>query len=88
MRILPGSSSASPACIEAREPTLKGIITDGLPLYPDPIAKGFGKEKLTAEQEKLVRDSIWMMVPKNVCVTCHLVQGHGEPATPKELITK
>ncbi len=52
------------------------------------IAKGFGKEKLTAEQEKLVRDSIWMMVPKNVCVTCHLVQGHGEPATPKELITK
>lgn len=45
MRILPGSSSASPACIEAREPTLKGIITDGLPLYPDPIAKVFGKVK-------------------------------------------
>lgn len=52
------------------------------------IAKGFGKAKLTAAQEVTVRDSIWLMTPKNICVTCHLVQGHGERATPKELQTK
>lgn len=31
--------------LEARELTLKGITTDGSPLYPDPISKVFGKVK-------------------------------------------
>ena len=52
------------------------------------VAQSFGKEKLNEEQEKVVRDSIWLMLPKNVCVECHKVQGHGEPETPKELRTK
>ncbi len=43
------------------------------------IAKPFAQTKtLTEEQEKLVRGSIWLMVPKNVCVECHQVQGHGK----------
>lgn len=52
------------------------------------IAKGFGKEKLNEAQEKEARDSIWMMLPQNICVTCHLTKAHKESATPKELRTK
>ena len=52
------------------------------------ISKGFGKEKLSKEQEKEVRDSIWMMLPKNVCVECHQTQAHGKTGTPKELQKK
>jgi len=32
--------------------------------------------KLSAAQEKLARDSIYMMLPHNVCVTCHSSKGH------------
>ncbi|MCA9061734.1 MAG: hypothetical protein KDA96_01665 [Planctomycetaceae bacterium] len=40
--------------------------------------------KLTAEQEKAARDSIWRMLPKNVCVTCHKSKGHvAHPAYDK-----
>jgi len=49
------------------------------------ISKPFANKKPTPEQEKLARDSIWKMLPKNVCVTCHIVQGHHESETPKEL---
>lgn len=49
------------------------------------IAKPFTNKKPTGADEKLVRDSIWKMLPKNVCVTCHMVQGHHESLTPKEL---
>lgn len=49
------------------------------------ISKQFANQKLTAEQEKAVRDSIWMVHPKNVCIGCHMVQGHHESATPPEL---
>ncbi len=52
------------------------------------VCKGFGKEKLTPEQERIARDTIWLMIPKNVCVECHAVQGHGESQTPPELRTK
>ncbi len=51
------------------------------------VAQGFGK-KLTPEQEKTVRDSIWLMRPKNVCVTCHKAEGHGKTGTPPELQKK
>lgn len=47
--------------------------------------KAFANKKLTPEQDKIARDSIWRMLPKNVCVTCHLVQGHHESMTPPEL---
>ena len=53
------------------------------------IAQPFAKVKtLTPEQEKAVKDSIWLMLPKNVCVECHVVQGHKENPTPKELRPK
>jgi hypothetical protein len=51
------------------------------------ISKPFANQKPTGEQEKACRDSIWKMLPKNVCVTCHMVQGHHESQTPKELQT-
>jgi hypothetical protein len=49
------------------------------------ISKPFAGQKPTPEQAKLCRDSIWKMTPKNVCVTCHMVQGHHDSMTPKEL---
>ena len=52
------------------------------------ICKDFGKEKLNAEQEKLARDSIWLMLPKNICVECHAMQGHKKSETPEEMQSK
>lgn len=49
------------------------------------IAKQFANQKLTPEQEKSVRDSIWKVLPRNVCVACHVVQGHHDNPTPAEL---
>ena len=51
-------------------------------------AKSFGKEKLTADQETEVRNAIWKIQPGNVCIKCHMVQGHHPSATPKELRKK
>jgi hypothetical protein len=36
------------------------------------------KKTLSPEEEKAARDSIYKVLPKNVCVSCHLVQGHQE----------
>jgi hypothetical protein len=52
------------------------------------VSKPFAGKKPTPEQEKLARDSIWMMLPKNVCVSCHMVQGHHDSLTPAELRKK
>ncbi len=52
------------------------------------VAQKYGKEKLTAAQEKEVRDSMWLMLPENVCVKCHLTKAHKESATPPELRAK
>jgi len=52
------------------------------------IAKPFANQKPTPEQDKLARDSIWKMLPKNVCVSCHTVQGHHDSLTPAELRKK
>lgn len=49
------------------------------------VTKAFANKKLTPEQEKIARDSIWRMLPKNICVSCHTVQGHHESFTPPEL---
>jgi hypothetical protein len=40
------------------------------------IAKSFGKQKLTEQQDKYVRSTIHLMQPKNVCVGCHLAAKH------------
>ncbi|MBI1900710.1 MAG: hypothetical protein HYS13_06325 [Planctomycetia bacterium] len=52
------------------------------------IAKPFTNKKLTPEQEKEVRGSIWKMLPKNVCVDCHRLQGHHDSETPPEMRKK
>lgn len=52
------------------------------------LSKPFANQKPTPEQEKVCRDSIWKMLPKNVCVSCHVVQGHHDSLTPKELQKK
>jgi hypothetical protein len=52
-------------------------------------AKPFANVKeLTKEQEEQLRGTIWRMVPKNVCIECHLVQGHGESPTPPDMKKK
>jgi hypothetical protein len=49
------------------------------------VCKPFTNQKPNAEQEKVARDSIWMMKPQNICVSCHTVQGHHESMTPPAL---
>lgn len=49
------------------------------------IAKQFANQKLSADQEKAVRDSIWKIIPGNVCIRCHTVQAHQESSTPPAL---
>ena len=36
------------------------------------------KKTLSPEEEKIARDSIYKVLPKNVCVACHLAQAHEE----------
>jgi hypothetical protein len=36
------------------------------------------KKKLSPEEDKIARDSIYKVRPGNVCATCHLSQGHKE----------
>jgi hypothetical protein len=36
------------------------------------------KKKLSPEEDKVARDSIYKVLPRNVCASCHLVQGHKE----------
>ena len=40
------------------------------------LAKSFGQKRLTPQDESQVRDSIYLMLPKNVCVECHLATAH------------
>jgi hypothetical protein len=40
------------------------------------IAKSFGQKKLTEQEQKYVRSTIHRMLPKNVCVDCHLASAH------------
>jgi Cytochrome c554 and c-prime len=41
------------------------------------IAKPFAnKKQLAPEQDKIARDSIYKMLPQNVCVTCHMDRAH------------
>jgi hypothetical protein len=42
-------------------------------------------KKLTPEEEKIARDSIYKILPRNVCVACHASKGHKEhPKYDKE----
>jgi hypothetical protein len=53
------------------------------------VAKPFAQvKKLSPEQEKAVRDSIWKILPGNKCIECHTVKAHKPSETPKELQPK
>lgn len=45
-------------------------------------------KKLSPEQEKEVRGSIWKVLPKNICIECHVTQAHKDSQTPAELRPK
>jgi Cytochrome c554 and c-prime len=40
------------------------------------MAKPYTGKELSDAQKKFIGSSIYLMQPKNVCVTCHLVQSH------------
>jgi hypothetical protein len=40
------------------------------------VAKSFGQQKLTEQQLAQVKSTIHLMLPKNVCVECHLATKH------------
>ena len=43
------------------------------------LTKSFANAKQkTPEQEKIARDSIYRMLPQNVCVTCHSTRAHAK----------
>lgn len=46
------------------------------------------KKKLSPEEDKVAKDSIWKVMPGNICSKCHTVQGHKKSETPKELQSK
>jgi hypothetical protein len=49
------------------------------------VCKQYLNKKLTAEEEKIARDSIYKILPRNVCASCHASKGHMEhPKYDKE----
>src|SRR3972149_2559054 len=52
---------------------------------PAEVCKQFANQKLSPAPDKVARESIWKVLPKNVCVSCHMVQGHHDSATPPAL---
>jgi len=50
------------------------------------LSKPFAnKKQLAPEQDKIARDSIYRMLPQNVCVTCHDSRAHRKhPEYPKQ----
>lgn len=52
----------------------------------DEVCQAFAKKKkLSPEEDKVAKDSIYKILPGNVCSKCHVVQGHKKSLTPKEL---
>ncbi len=67
---------------EASTPNLKGNTCEschGPGSIHEEICKPFlNVKKLSPEQEKAARDSIYKILPGNVCVACHITKGHKE----------
>jgi hypothetical protein len=63
-------------------PTLAGTTCEachGPGSEHEKVCKPFlNKKTLSPEEEKTARDSIYKVLPQNVCISCHLVQGHEE----------
>jgi mono/diheme cytochrome c family protein len=48
-------------------------------------AKQYSNKKLSADEEKIVRGTIWLQLPQNVCVSCHVDKAHKDhPRYSKE----
>lgn len=63
----------------AAEPNLAGVTCEachGPGSAHAEIAKTLPKTKLSPEQDKIARDSIYKMLPQNVCVSCHTNRSH------------
>ncbi len=73
-------------------PTLAGTTCEschGPGSIHEEVCKPFAKvKKLTPEQEKIARDSIWLLLPGTICISCHTQKAHQKTETPKELQTK
>jgi len=71
---------------------LKGITCEschGPGSEHERVSKPFlNVKKLSPEQEKITRDSIWLMKPQAVCINCHATQAHKPSMTPPELRKK
>ena len=67
---------------EASTPNLTGTTCEachGPGSKHEEACKPFlNKKKLSPEEEKIARDSIWKVIPRNVCVACHITKGHKE----------
>lgn len=57
-------------------------------IHDEVATKYVNVKKLSPEQEKEVRGTIWKLLPKNVCVECHNQQAHKKSETPPELQKK
>lgn len=52
------------------------------------LCEGYANKTLSPDEEKIAKDSIWLMLPKNICVECHVVIAHKANPTPPELQPK
>ncbi len=74
---------------ETSTPNLKGTTCEacqGPGSEHEKVCKPFlNVKKLSPEQDKIARDSIYKILPGNICQRCHIVQGHKEhPKYDKE----
>lgn len=64
---------------DASTPNLAGTTCEachGPGSKHEATAKQYANRKLTPDEEKIVRGSIWRVQPQNVCIRCHTDQGH------------
>jgi hypothetical protein len=73
---------------EASSPKLVGTTCEachGPGSKHEEVCKQHTNKKLTPDEEKIARDSIYKVLPQNVCVSCHASKGHKEhPKYDKE----
>ena len=73
---------------EASSPNLTGTTCEachGPGSKHEEVCQQYVNKKLTPDEEKIARDSIYKVRPGNVCASCHVAQGHKEhPKYDKE----
>jgi hypothetical protein len=66
---------------EASTPNLVGTTCEachGPGSKHEEVCKPFLNKKLSPDEEKIARDSIYKILPRNVCAACHASKGHKE----------